>query len=424
MAIKTVLPSRLSGAIHIPASKSIAHRALICASLAEGVSRIRGLDLSQDIEATMECMKALGAQMRWEDGTLVVEGTVPGRRKSAELFCGESGSTLRFLIPVASVLGVQARFDGAGRLKERPLSVYEEALTVHDVSWQREKDWLPLRISGRLSGGIYRVRGDVSSQFITGLLLALPLLEEDSTIEMTTELESEPYVNLTLAAMSAFGVKAEKTAVGYAIKGRQRYRATDYTVEGDYSQAAFILAAGSLAAAPQGVRLRGLRQDTLQGDAKILEILRAMGVRLIWEESELCVYRADQLQNVTVDASQCPDLVPVTAALGCYGKGVMRIVRASRLRLKESDRLMAVHTEYEKLGACITEKPDGLEIAGCPRGYVGGNADSQNDHRMAMAMAVFALGTDSGVTIHTCESVRKSWPAFWEDFALIGGNYG
>lgn len=425
MAVKKVLPGALAGTVTIPASKSIAHRAVICAALAEGTSIIRGLDLSQDIQATIQCMKALGAQINWVADALVVEGIDPQTKaRTAELNCGESGSTLRFLIPVAGVLGTSVRFTGRGRLKDRPLSVYEEVLQNHGLSWTRQQDWLPLEISGQLSAGVYRVRGDVSSQFITGLLLALPLLPEDSDIEITTELESEPYVNLTLAAMNSFGVTAEKTDSGYRIRGGQRYRAKDYTVEGDYSQAAFILAAGTLAAGTEGICLKGLLPETLQGDAKILDILKNMGAEFVWTENTLRIFRAKKLTNMTVDASQCPDLVPVVAALGCYGEGVMRILRAARLRLKESDRLSAVHTEYAKLGAEITELPDGLEIAGHPDGYLGGCADSQNDHRMAMALAVFALGTVSGVTVQDAESVCKSWPDFWEDFAFIGGNYG
>lgn len=426
MAVKKVLPGVLNGTVTIPASKSIAHRALICAALAEGTSVIRGLALSQDIQATIQCMKALGAQMNWEADTLIVKGINPGRQpKKVDLDCGESGSTLRFLIPVAGALGAGACFTGRGRLKDRPLSVYEEVLQNHGLNWTRQEDWLPLEISGQLTAGTYKVRGDVSSQFITGLLLALPLLPEDSKIEITTELESEPYVNLTLAAMHSFGVTAEKIDTGYWIRGGQRYRARDYTVEGDYSQAAFILAAGVLAAGEDGICLKGLLSDTLQGDAKILDILKDMGAEFVWEEENvLRIFRAKKLENVTVDASQCPDLVPVIAALGCYGEGVMRILRAARLRLKESDRLSAVHTEYAKLGAEITELPDGLEITGHPEGYLGGCADSQNDHRIAMALAVFALGTDSGVTVQDAESVCKSWPDFWEDFAYIGGNYG
>ena len=244
MENKTVIPSVLSGSLRIPASKSIAHRAVICASLASGTSRIRGIDLSQDIRATMECMRSLGARMTWEGEELVVKG-IEGSIEKADLFCGESGSTLRFLIPVAAALGVSARFTGAGRLGERPLSVYEDTLLSRGVTLRREEGgWLPLSIEGRLLPGEFRVRGDVSSQFITGLLLALPLLKEDSEIILTTPLESEPYVTLTLAAMDAFGVRAERTAFGYRIPGGQRYIPAEYAVEGDYSQAAFILAAG------------------------------------------------------------------------------------------------------------------------------------------------------------------------------------
>ena len=201
------------------------------------------------------------------------------------------------------------------------------------------------------------------------------------------------------------------------------YQACDYTVEGDFSQAAFILCAGALAAGEGGVTLTGLYPHTLQGDAAILDILRDMGTELTWTEKGLLVKKTRQLHNITVDASQCPDLVPVVAAIGCCSAGTMKIVNAARLRIKESDRLSAVHDEYAKIGAVIKEYPDGLEIDGCPDGYEGGTADSQNDHRMAMSLAVLAQRTQKGIMLTDAMSVRKSWPAFWEDFALIGGCY-
>ena len=424
MEIKKVKPSVLEGTLQIPASKSISHRSVICAALAEGVSKVHGLVMSQDIQVTMDCMQALGAQMHWEEDVLLVRGIGGGTAAGqAKLFCGESGSTLRFLIPIAAALGVSAEFTGAGRLGDRPLSVYEEILPQKGISWSRKEKWLPLTVCGELQGGTYGVRGDISSQFITGLLLALPLLAEDSEIVLTTQLESEPYVKLTLAAMDAFGVHVVKTPEGYKIPGGQTYKACEYTVEGDFSQAAFILCAGALAAGEAGVTLTGLYPKTLQGDAAILDILRDMGADLTWTPEGLLVKKARQLHNITVDASQCPDLVPVVAAIGCCSEGTMRIVNAARLRIKESDRLSAVHDEYEKIGAQIREYPDGLEIDGNPAGYEGGTGDSQNDHRMAMSLAVLALRTQKGITVTDAMSVRKSWPAFWEDFALIGGCY-
>ncbi len=423
MENKTVIPSVLSGSLRIPASKSIAHRAVICASLASGTSRIRGIDLSQDIRATMECMRSLGARMTWEGEELVVKG-IEGSIEKADLFCGESGSTLRFLIPVAAALGVSARFTGAGRLGERPLSVYEDTLLSRGVTWRREEGgWLPLSIEGRLLPGEFRVRGDVSSQFITGLLLALPLLKEDSEIILTTPLESEPYVTLTLAAMDAFGVRAERTAFGYRIPGGQRYIPAEYAGEGDYSQAAFILAAGALSAGAKGVCLTGLRKDSLQGDRAILTILEQMGVPLRWQGEALWVKRAKEIENITVSASQCPDLMPVVAALGCCGRGEMHVQDGARLRIKESDRLRAICREYGRIGARITESWDSLKIEGCPGGYRGGTAESENDHRMAMSLAVLAQHTREGIRILGADSVNKSWPSFWTDFKGIGGNY-
>ena len=426
MESKRVLPSVLGGSVKVPPSKSMAHRALICAGLAGGVSMIRNLAFSEDIRATMACLEALGAGFEETPDGLLVHG-IGGRSFAGERVfrCGESGSTLRFMIPIASAVGRgENHFHGEGRLSQRPLTVYEELLPQHGIEWKRGAEALPLVTRGGLDPGQYKLAGNVSSQFVSGLLLALPLLAGDSEIILTTELESEPYVELTMAAMADFGVHVERKDRIFVIPGGQAYRPTDYTVEGDDSQAAFLLAAGALAGSGEGLLIEGLAQDSRQGDRVMRDLLVRMGVKLEWSERGLIVYPAAELHSdLVIDASQTPDLVPIQAAVGAVARGRMHIVRAGRLRIKESDRLRAVHEEYAAAGAEMKEGPDDLIITGHPEGLAGGTADSRNDHRIAMSLAVLAQRTREGILITDSGSVRKSWPGFWEDFARIGGKY-
>ena len=422
-----IQPGTVSGSVRIPSSKSLCHRAIICAALAEGCSEIRNISVSADIEATIQIMKQLGAEAYWKEDVLIVKGVGDQRfhGENVDIFCNESGSTLRFIIPIAAVLGVKARYTGAGRLAERPLTSYYEIMEAYGWRYTREREdrHLPLVIEDPWQAGVFKVAGNISSQFITGLLLALPLLKEDSVIEITTELESRPYVDLTLDMMKQFGVTVQNEGYRrFVIPGGQTYKAQDYTAEGDYSQAAFFLTAGAVTAdAP--LRLLGMNPESHQGDQVILWILKQMGASFFWDTNgDLVIERAKMLRNITVDASQCPDLVPIVAVLGAYSEGTMQIIRAERLRIKESDRLAAVAAELTRNGVFVEETEDGLIIhSHFGKKYPGGEADSWNDHRIAMASAVLALGTETGIRLKGAGSVRKSWPAFWRDFESIGG---
>lgn len=421
-------PGTVGGYIRIPSSKSLCHRAIICAALAEGTSVIRNVTVSKDIEATLNAMELLGAQAHWNEDTLMITGNGGVSRKEGqtEIFCNESGSTLRFLVPIAAALGVEARFTGAGRLPERPLTSYYEIMEERDFAYHREGErHLPLVIEDPWRSGVFRVAGNISSQFITGLLLALPLLQGESVIELTTELESKPYVDLTLDMMERFGVTVRNEQYHrFVIEGSQTYQAQEYTAEGDYSQAAFLLAAASVAGDEQGLYLTGLNSRSRQGDQVIMDLLSRMGAAMEWTtDGALHVKRAPLLTNVEMDASQCPDLVPIAAVLGALGRGTMRIVHAERLRLKESDRLKAVAAELAKSGVSIEETEDGLCIEGLLEGHVypGGEADSWNDHRIAMSAAVLALCTEKGIRLSGAGTVEKSWPTFWSDLEHIGG---
>lgn len=416
----TLLPGRLNGCVDAPPSKSAAHRAILCAALAalsspeETESILSPLALSDDIRATLCAAHALGVRAVLENGVCTVSaGTHP--TGTVSLDCGESGSTLRFLIPIAAALGIPAVFTGHGRLPDRPIGIYTELLPQHGVSC-RTQGGLPLAIEGRLQPGCFSLPGNVSSQFITGLLLALPLLPEDSEIRLTTPLESAAYVAMTVQTMNAFGVQVERTADGWHIPGKQRYQPRRHTVEGDWSQAAFFLAAGALGG---DVSVRGLREDSLQGDKAIADLLAQGGARLAWENGALrCT--ADQWHGIAIDASQIPDLVPILAAAFSLAEGETVIHHAERLRLKESDRLAAMAEGLTALGAQIEETPDGLILHGVPA-LAGGTAEGKNDHRVVMAIAVAALRSAAPCTVTDAGSIRKSYPDFFQDYQMLGG---
>jgi len=401
------------GLVTPPPSKSLGHRAVISAALAAfgdapGESEVRNLGNSEDITATLLGVRALGAQ--WEirgDHLYVPKGR--GKRE-AKVDCGESGSTLRFLLPIAALEEGETVFTGRGRLLERPLDVYDGVFAQGGVEFTHNRN--EARVRGPLRGGVYSLPGNVSSQFVSGLLFALPLAEEDSEIRLTTSLESGAYVDLTLDVIRSFGVKIEqKDAASYRIKGGQVYLPRIYEVEADYSQAAYFLSAAALG---RKVKCKGLNPESRQGDRAILRVLREMGAEILWKDDIVSV-QARELAAVTVDAREIPDLIPPIAVLCSLGQGTSKIVNAGRLRLKESDRLHAMARELAKLGAQVIEGEDSLIITGAPR-LKGGQADAWGDHRIAMSMALAAIRCDGPVELTGWQSVKKSYPNFWCDF--------
>ena len=395
------------GIVTPPPSKSLGHRAVICAALAGGGSVVENLGRSDDIDATLEGVKALGlAKFKLEGSTLTGKGGFfPYGPRTVD--CHESGSTLRFLLPLAAADGRRTVFTGHGRLLQRPLGVYEKIFSDQGVSFIQKEG--RVTVEGRLQSGVYVLPGNVSSQFVSGLLLALPLLGGDSEIHLSTSLESGPYVDLTLDVMRHFGAEAEAWDGGYRAQGG--YKPASYRVEADYSQAAFFLAAAALG---RDVNVAGLGSESRQGDRAILGILREMGAEPVWRDGTVTV-RSRRLSSVTVDAREIPDLVPPVAALCCFCEGTSRIVNAGRLRLKESDRLRTLRVELNKLGADIEEEEDFLSITGMER-LKGGDADAWGDHRIAMALAVASIRCETPVRLTGWQCVSKSYPAFWQDF--------
>ena len=393
-------PSALSGEIEAIASKSQAHRLLICAALADKTTVVRCATVSADIEATAACMRALGARIERTDGAFTVE-PIRELPASAVIDCGESGSTLRFLLPVVCALGVETTIVMHGRLPERPLSPLWEELEAHGAKLSRPaKD--AIAVSGRIGGGTYTLAADVSSQFISGLLFALPLTGACGRIELTGTVESAGYIDMTVRALRVFGVTASADPHGYTLSPSAKYVSPgSVTVEGDWSNAAFWICADRILGGT--LSITGLDPDSPQGDRAAADVSLRIAAG-----------------SAVVDCRDIPDLVPVLAVLASVSPGQTRFVNAGRLRIKESDRLKTTAALLSSLGARVEQLDDGLIVTGVRR-LRGGEADSANDHRIAMSAAVAALACESPVILHGAQAVNKSYPAFWQDYARLGG---
>lgn len=409
----------LNGIVRMPASKSVAHRAILAAALTTDEACISNLDMNRDIEATLRAAAAMGRQAEYSDGVIRLAGK-EAASSLAQVDCGESGSTLRFIIPIFAALGMETEFIGSGRLPQRPIGIYEELLSAHGVEVETGGG-LPLKISGKLQAGSYSLPGNVSSQFITGLMYALPLLEGDSEILLSTDLESEGYVNLTTAMLKESGIEIKKIDRGWHIKGGQKFGLTEYSVEGDWSHAAFFM---SCAAVNPGsdIVLTGLRQDSGQGDIACMELYRTLGLHISEDgENNIRLMGPEAgLRAIDIDAAQIPDLVPALAVAASLAKGRTRIYNAGRLRIKESDRLSAISQAINSLGGRVTELEDELLIEGV-RELKGGRALGQNDHRIVMALSASVLNSKADVTVSDAESIEKSYPHFFEDYKAVGG---
>ena len=422
---RIILPGERSGSVRIPSSKSAAHRILICAALGDRPVTVQLDGLSQDILATAECLRALGAGIEQDDRELRVQ---PLDRdadpKEAVLPAGESGSTLRFLLPLVGALGRNAVFEMEGRLSRRPLAPLDAVLREHGM--HIEQDGNRLFCSGQLRGGDYTLTGDVSSQYFSGLLMTLPLLEDSSTLSVLGRLESADYVRITEQVLELFGV-ALKTQPGprWNIPGGQRPQLPETVqVEGDWSSAAFFLCMGALS--EMGIRVEGLRCDSAHGDRAILDYLRDFGAEVIICSEDESRGRTDSVtvrqgdcRPLRIDASGVPDLVPVLAVLCCAADGWSEITNASRLRLKESDRLQTTAELIRNLGGTVLEHPDGLTVCGTGM-LAGGTANAHNDHRIAMSAAAAACLCARPVELADAGCVRKSYPAFWTDYERLG----
>lgn len=406
-----ITPRTLEGSVQAVASKSHAHRLLIAAALSKKEVTVNINTTSQDIEATKACLKELDSEIPVLD-------------------CCESGSTLRFLIPVTMALKEEAVFFGSGRLPQRPISPLKEEMEAHGCRFTNEgtvrgKAEEICHIRGKLKGGTFTLPGNVSSQYITGLLFALPLLEEDSRICITSPLESKGYVDLTLDVLKKSNIHIsleEKNGCPvYNIKGNQQYLPDNsISAEGDWSNIAFWVIAGILGKG-SGITCRNLNFSSVQGDGEIAQLARRMGGRITEDSDSLHAGRGS-LSGIRIDASGIPDLVPILSVAAATAKGTTCIYNAQRLRIKESDRLAAMCDCLFKVGADITETPDGLIINGVSR-LKGGTVSGYNDHRIVMAMAVASVISENPIIIEGAEAINKSYPTFFEDFKALGGEY-
>ncbi len=421
----------LTGSVKSILSKSHVHRLLIAAALyGENTQIICDTHLSADIKATIKCLNALGSEIDQSENILKIKRNTQSLKeiKSADFYCAESGSTFRFMLPIVCALGINAKFFPEGRLPNRPLSPLREELISHGCHVD-SVGTLPFTTSGKLKSGIYKIEGNISSQYITGLLFALPLLEENSEIHIIGKLESKPYVDMTLEVLAEFGVnivvKDDSTIlIGGKNKNAGKKDNMTFYADGDWSNAAFWLTAGAID--KNKMTVTGLRTNSAQGDKEILALLKAFGAEVNIKTddknnlSDITVYPS-QLKGIEIDASDIPDLVPILSLAAACAEGTTKIYNAQRLRLKESDRIATVCDLLSTLGADIQETQDGLVIKGIStKGnefpLKGGTVNSHNDHRIAMTAAIAACVCSESVTITDAEAVNKSYPLFWQDY--------
>lgn len=423
-----ISPASLSGTAPAIASKSDVHRLLFCGAQADGPVTIEWNDaspLSEDILATANVLRAMGTVITEAPGHFVITpcDTVP----EAPVFdCGESGSTLRFLLPLAAARCERPSFTGSGRLPERPVRELLDAMAPNGVT--ATKDRLPFSFEGQLRPGLFALPGNVSSQYITGLLLALPGLDGDSEIRLTAPLQSRSYIDITLHALRRFGIRVSAMPNGWHVPGNQVFQSPGTLVsDGDWSNAAFLLAAGAIGSEP--VSVSGLSPDSPQGDKQLIRVLRdSFGVTIQKTPAEdgTCTYTVlppKRMTGDTIDVTDIPDAFPMLAALACYAEGPTRFVGGERLRLKESDRIAAVAALVRSLGGACEEADDGLLVFGTDEtgGLKGGTVDGHNDHRVVMAAAIAATGCTGEVLLTGAEAVNKSYPSFWDVFRELGG---
>ena len=408
-----VSPSRLHGEVAAIPSKSDAHRLLICAALASSETKIYLSSSSEDIDATCRCLEALGAGISRGNGYIKVV-PIKAVPQNPVLDCGESGSTLRFLLPVAAAICPRSSFTGRGRLPDRPLGELMKVMEAHGVSFSAAR--LPFTVSGQLNCGTYTIPGNISSQYITGLLLALSAIEGESEIRLSSEAESSAYIDITLHALSRFGITPGITERGWKIPDSKSYSSPkEIKADGDWSNAAFFLSAAALG---HKLTLSGLDLSSPQGDKDILSVLSSFGANIKNEGNIISVLPAS-LHGCTVDARPIPDLLPILAVVAACSKGTTRFVNAARLRLKESDRLETTARMLINLGINAIEKEDELIVEGGT--IIGGKVDGANDHRIVMAAAIAATVAKNDVTITTAQAVNKSYPAFFDVFRNSGG---
>jgi len=406
-------PSVIGGKVSAIASKSDVHRLMICAALCDSDVTIKGVSRCADTDATASCIEALGARVTYNGRDCTV--TPPKARAGKVLLdCGESGSTLRFLLPVAAILAQEPSFIGSGRLPQRPIGELVDAMTSGGACFSADK--LPLTVSGGLKAGRYSLPGNVSSQYVSGLLMALSCVEGESFIDITTPLQSASYVDMTLSTLKLFGSDVSKMEKGYRVKGREKLTSPKIAIaDGDWSNGSFFLVSGAIGGS---VTVKGLFTDSVQGDRKVLDALRSFGAKVTINGDEITVSH-NKMQGCTIDLTDTPDLLPILAVAAAFAEGQTRFTGGERLRLKESDRLQTTADMLRSMGGKVEILPDGLIVDKV--NLTGGTVDGANDHRIVMAASIAAAHGSGDVIITGVQAVNKSYPDFFEDFAQLGG---
>lgn len=409
-----ITPTILSGKVKIISSKSQAHRMLICAALANSPSELLCEKTNDDILATIDCLNAIGANIT-VNGEKISVKPISGRVDRAKLCVRESGSTLRFILPIICALGIQAEIEMLGRLSQRPLNELSDELIKKGIRLKREKN--RIYTQGKLSGGEYFIPGNISSQYITGLLFAFLCIKEPCTLTVVGEMQSYSYVDMTIKAMQEFGVMVKREGNLFSISEENRPFGRKIRIEGDWSNAAFWICAGALS--EEGITVTNIDYNSTQGDKAIIDIVKDFGAKVIIGENEITVKKGE-LNGVKIDAGNIPDIIPVISALACAAKGDTVIQNASRLRIKESDRLAAIYELMEAMGADYSPTDDGIIIHGGTKLH-GAEVSSHDDHRMAMTAAVMSALSVGDVVVMGSEAVKKSYPDFWKVFNALGG---
>ncbi|MBN2259636.1 MAG: 3-phosphoshikimate 1-carboxyvinyltransferase [Clostridiales bacterium] len=403
----------LEGDVEGIPSKSYIHRALLAASLCEDESRINNVIYSDDVKATIEVIRTMGSSVQIEDEYILVKGF---SNKRGNIFqCGESGTTLRLSIPIAAALGLNSTFDGKGRLVNRPIDEYIKVFDNQNIKYEYSGA-LPFSFEGQMKPGVFKIDGSVSSQYISGLLMALPILQEDSVIEIVNGLQSKSYIDITIEVLKSFGIMIEQNEETYYIKGNQKYIACEFDIENDYSQIAFWAVAATINGR---IRIKDMKKDSKQGDHKIVEIIEMMGGNIYYENNDIIVEKSDT-RCIELDVKNIPDLVPILTVLASLSKGQTVFYNTSRLKFKESDRGKAISQELGKIGGNIVCEDNKMIIEGVET-FTEGLTNSWNDHRIAMSLAIASLKSVKNIEIENFNAIKKSYPHFTADFLKLGG---
>jgi len=413
----TLFPSSLNGEISSPPSKSLSHRSIICASLSNGKSTINNVVFSEDITATINALELLGVKFEKYDSSLTITGIKKIKAPTQDIDCNESGSTLRFLIPLFSLSNRKITFTGKKSLISRSQSIYQKIFKEDNNKLEIHNN--KITVNGSVKARTYHLKGNISSQFFSGLMFALPLLDDDSTIYIDGLLESKSYIDLTIDTLETYGIKIVELENGYYIPGNQSYIAHNYTIEGDYSQAAFHLVGGAISGL---VKVNDLNHNSKQGDIVIIDFLKQMHSKVIYMENGY-ITSSSHTKGTVIDLADCPDLGPIITLLACLSDGKSKIINISRLRLKESDRVKSTVSTLKSLGANIYSTKNEIIVDGIPTLKGGVTVDSYNDHRIAMMISIAALRCEKEIILTNANAVSKSYPAFFEDYKSLGGKF-